>query len=183
MDSIQDGDAVIGAGVGEDISFEESLLALKAIKVVLVDPTPKSHEFVQSRASDSLILLKNAIERPGVGPVRMYKNSTCGHVSESTYPEHSSVSSEFHEAEVITIGQLVHDYSPSLIKLDIEGTEYDVLESCLGVRQVCVEFHHRCIGNRTIDDTMRLVQRFTDAGYAIIDNRNHFQEMTLLKLT
>jgi len=183
IDSIHNGDIIIGGGAGEDISFEEALLEIRNVKIVLVDPTPKSHAFLESRLSDSLVLMKNAIAKPGSKKVQMFKNKNTTHVSESAYAGHAHVSSDYHEAATVTIEELVHQFKPSLIKLDIEGSEYDVLESCLGIRQVCVEFHHRCLSEKTINDTKCLVRRYLDQGYVVIDNRNDFQEMTFLKLT
>jgi hypothetical protein len=57
-----------------------------------------------------------------------------------------------------------------VLKMDIEGTEYDVvdeiLERRLPVRQILVEFHHRFPGT-TVERTRRAVQGLNAAGYRI----------------
>ena len=78
------------------------------------------------------------------------------------------------------IKKLKDEYKPSFIKLDIEGSEYNVLEECIGINQVCVEFHHHCLSDKSYEDTMRLVNMFLENNYQIIDNRKNYQELTFL---
>jgi hypothetical protein len=76
---------------------------------------------------------------------------------------------------------LIELYNPSFIKIDIEGSEYNVYEDCLGVKQICIEFHHHCISNKNIDDTMEIINFFKKNGYRLIDSTNNYHEVTLLK--
>jgi FkbM family methyltransferase len=59
------------------------------------------------------------------------------------------------EVQVVTLSQifeLLGCHRIDLLKLDIEGTEYEVIESddfrrrASGIRQLCIEFHHRWPG-------------------------------------
>jgi len=76
--------------------------------------------------------------------------------------------------------ELINTYQPSFIKMDVEGSEYNVLLECLGVKQICVEFHHHCLNDKKLDDTLNLVNKFLDYVYEIIDNRQNYQELTFV---
>ena len=49
LDMIPQGSTVISAGVGEDISFDLELINRYSCRVIGIDPTPKSHKFIQSQ--------------------------------------------------------------------------------------------------------------------------------------
>ena len=186
LDSIKDGDTIICGGMGEDISFEEELLKHKDVKIIEIDPTEKSHRFLEnkfledSELSQKINLIKGAIESETQEKVKIFKNKFPDYVSESVNNSHSYVYDDFYEVDVISIKKLKEDYNPSFIKIDIEGSEYNVLEDCIGIRQVCVEFHHHCLSDKNLEDTTRLVNKFLENNYQIIDNRKSYQEVTFL---
>jgi FkbM family methyltransferase len=183
LDEISDGDVVIDAGLGEDISFLEDLNRTKKVEIIGVDPTEKSHLFVSKRGMPNLTLIKKAIAKKGIGNITMFKNTNPNYVSESYCTDHSSVGEhESYEVECVSILDLIKKYGPSLIKLDIEGGEYDVLEECIGVKQVCVEFHHHCIESRTENDMNECLDKLTSNGYKIISSQLG-REFTLLKFS
>lgn len=180
IDSINEGDTIIGGGVGEDITFEESLLEQKTINVIAVDPTIKSHKFLENKNNSNIELIKKAIEKEGHRSVTIYKNTNPNYVSESISNTHTMVGGDSYEAETISIKELRELYNPSLIKIDIEGSEYNVYKECIGVKQVCIEFHHHCMTDKTLEDTKSVIKDFEDNGYTVIDNRNYI-ELTFLK--
>lgn len=181
LDSISDGDTIICGGVGEDITFEQELLKYKNVKIIEIDPTEKSHKFMEDKVDDNITLIKKAIEKEGIGYVRMYKNKNPNWVSESMSVSHDMVGDDYYDSPVVTIEELKNEYNPSFIKLDIEGSEYNVLEDCIGIKQVCVEFHHHCMSDKTIKDTELLINKFLINGYKIINSTNNYQEITFLK--
>jgi len=175
LDDISDGDTIISGGVGEDISFEEELLKLKDVKIICVDPTSKSHEFMETKNNPKIKLIKKAIESDDVDTITMYKNTNPNYVSESSSNNHDMVGVDSYEVETISIKELVNEYTPKLIKIDIEGSEYNVYKDCLGVNQICIEFHHHCIDNIGFDKTQEVIDFFTSNGYGIIDNRRNIE--------
>ena len=181
LDSINDGDVIIDAGLGEDISFLEGLNKHKKVKIIGVDPTEKSHRFVESKNLDNLTLIKKAVEKHGVDKITMFKNSNPNHVSESVYSDHASTKGEKYDIDCISIKELREKYNPSVIKIDIEGAEYNVIPECIGVKQVCIEFHHHCISIVDMSKTKEMVKLMLDNGYEIMDNRR-FIEMSFIKV-
>jgi hypothetical protein len=69
-----------------------------------------------------------------------------------------------------------------LLKLDIEGFEYGVLEHCIekriDLRQICVEFHHFLKGIPR-SRTSAALGRLKQSGYSLI--HKHMCEMTLYR--
>jgi FkbM family methyltransferase len=181
LDSINDGDIIIDAGLGEDISFDLKLNEIKKIKIIGIDPTPKSHNYIQNLNIENLELIKKAIDVEDKKIIKMYKNSNPDWVSESSHIDHLNVSeNSFYEVETISLKSLIKNYNPSLVKLDIEGTEYDVLEQCIGVKQICVEFHHKQLKNRDINDTLNLITIMENNGYQKLHTTSDYQEVTFL---
>lgn len=181
LDLINDGDFIIDAGLGEDVSFLEDLLELKSVNIIGVDPTEKSHIFLEKKNLNNFFLIKKCIAKDGVEEVEMFKNKNPDHVSESYFIDHSSIKEiEKYKVGCISLKNLIKEYNPSLIKIDIEGAEYDVLEECYGAKQICVEFHHHCIPSKTTSDTNKCLEFFTSRGYKII--ATHLgREFTLVK--
>jgi FkbM family methyltransferase len=180
-DEIPNGSFIIDAGLGEDVSFLEELLQIKSINIIGIDPTEKSHRFIEGKKIENLTLLKKCIAREGTKEIKIFKNINSMHVSESYFKEHSSTNEmESYFSECISFKELIEKYNPSLIKMDIEGAEYDVLDECIGVKQICVEFHHHCISTKSTQDTQKCLDKMKSVGYRIISNRRDI-EFTLLK--
>ena len=66
-----------------------------------------------------------------------------------------------------------------LLKLDIEGSEYDVIEHILErripVRQICVEYHHGILPGIRRSDTIRSMIKLARRGYQLVhqEGANH----------
>ncbi len=127
-------------------------------------------------------MVKKAITSTDGDTIKIYKNSNPDWVSESTFSDHANVNqNEYHTAETISLKTLIEEYNPSLVKLDIEGNEYGVLDDCIGVKQICVEFHHTQINGKTINDTNKEIEKLKSNGYKVIHTTPNFQEVTFLK--
>jgi FkbM family methyltransferase len=162
---------IISAGVGEDISFDLELIKLRKCQVVGVDPTPKSHVFIEQQENlTNFELIKSALHTKNGEVLRMYKNKRDDHVSESILPTHQSVKDfDSYYTETISLPILFEKYKNiSLVKMDIEGAEYDILENLESippsVKQVCVEFHHFCT-NKSIGDTEKILDKMRSLGF------------------
>ena len=66
-----------------------------------------------------------------------------------------------------------------LLKIDIEGAEYDVLDHLLShklrVKQVLVEFHHNILPGIPRSKSIRYILKMIKAGYKLLnqDGANH----------
>jgi len=169
---IPEGSTVISAGVGEDISFDLQLINKRSCNIVGIDPTVKSHLFIENQKNlNNFELIKMALHIEDGDIVQMYKNKRQDHVSESILSDHQSVKDfDYYHAETISLPTLFDKYNNiSVLKMDIEGSEYDVLENLLEVpetlKQICVEFHHFC-SNKSAEDTQKIITKMKDLGFA-----------------
>ena len=133
-------------GAGADVSFDMQLLALGA-RVRSFDPFVvfKRQSEKQAGGSDRYSFHVCAIA-PEDGPVTMYgrQDEEAGSVSGVNL---YGVDTSFEKPgrSLASLKDELGDERIDLLKLDVEGMEYDVLEaldpSALGVRVLCVEFH------------------------------------------
>ena len=181
LDSIEEGDIIIDAGLGEDLSFIEELKKIKNVRFIGIDPTEKSHRYVEKMNLPYLDLIKKAVAKQGTESIKFYKNSNPNYVSESYFMDHGAVLLDnFYTVQCVSMTDIIKKYSPSLIKMDIEGAEYDVLSECIGVKQICVEFHHHCLESKSFDDTSECINMMKSNNYMVISNRNDI-EFTFIK--
>jgi FkbM family methyltransferase len=191
LDLIPEGSTVISAGVGEDISFDLELMRIKGCKIIGIDPTIKSKVFMENHfeagLGDFVFLHKALVPKSRENEkIKMYVNSNPDHVSDSELSHHRAASANFYEAETVTLDELLETYTDvSLIKLDIEGSEYGVVEEMpeTDVPQMCIEFHHFC-SEYTFRDTMSMVSKMMSMGYQHhpkINEMGQFVQTTLIK--
>ena len=168
---ISRGSTIISAGVGEDISFDLWLMKERGCKIVGIDPTPKSHSFIESQGNlGNFELIKMALHSSDNDIVTLYKNKRSDHVSESILAHHHAVSDfDSYFSETVSLNKLFDKYENiSIVKMDIEGSEYGVIRSLeyvpSTVKQFCVEFHHFCT-SKTIEDTKNMITILSNLGF------------------
>ena len=137
---------VYSGGVGEDISFDLELIERFGCHVHAFDPTPRAVEFVEKAAGQE--------PRFHFTPVAIWKEADVLRFYAPQNPDHVSHSvvnlqatEDYFEAECDSLSGLMkrlgHDRI-DLLKLNIEGAEYEVLECMIerdpGVRVLCVAF-------------------------------------------
>jgi FkbM family methyltransferase len=133
-------DAVIySGGVGEDITFEQELIRRFGVRIHIFDPSPVATQTIALANTDRLLFRPVGLAASVAG-----KFSVGGGTPSTTWlkaggSESLPCTTLAREMEINR-----HD-AIDLLKIDIEGFEYEVLESCLAeriqIKQICVEFH------------------------------------------
>lgn len=142
--------AVVDVGLGEDISFSESLIERYGCSVHGFDPTPKSIDYVQKRNPSSFYLHPMGVAGSSRKATFFLPNNPL-HVSGSiTKSDH--VGGDRIEVQLIDLDEvlgIIGQDKIDLLKIDIEGAEYELLNSpsfrtsAEKIHVICVEFHHR----------------------------------------
>lgn len=160
-------------GIGEDVSFDLDVIKNHKCKVFAYDPTPRSIGWVSSQE-----LPRNFKFQPyGIhskdGESVFYLPKNKSHISGSLSLTENTNDKEKISVPVFRLNTLMekngHDHI-SVLKMDIEGAEYDVLEdiihSGINVEQILIEFHHRFLKDG-VSKTRKTLKLLNDNGYKV----------------
>ena len=179
---------VYSFGIGEDISFDRAIIKRLGLTVHSFDPTPACVDWIRSQVLPATlhyhdygigghdgVIEFHAPRRessPHFTPVKRYlMGSDTARVAQG----------QVHRLESI-MQMLGHDRL-DLLKIDIEGGEYevidDILASHLAIDQIAIEFHHN-YATIPLSRTINAVRKLTAAGYRVIYISPRTYEMTLV---
>jgi len=181
LDLVPQGSTIISAGVGEDISFDTELVLKKDCQIIGVDPTIKSHNFIENHKPRNFKLIKAALTGTNGETIKVFKQKNPEYVSESIIESNDNCTKEYHFCDCISVQDLHSTYKDiSVLKMDIEGAEYDVIKS-LGdfkIPQICVEFHQFCTHFSEADNN-NSIEALKKIGYDFYHTQN-FKEYTFV---
>ncbi len=188
-----------GVGAGEDISFEIELINRYGCEVYCFDPTPRAQrhiELLRTNIDGGIPMPINnntagvyykvdplGLDRLHFHPFGVWNQDRIMRFYSPTNPAHVSHSivnlqrtESYFEADCRTIKTLMQTFGHadvSLLKLDVEGAEYEILTSLLDgdihPAILCVEFDE---GYQPMDDEyliriLRQVRRMKTQGYLL----------------
>jgi FkbM family methyltransferase len=170
--SVQKDSIVYSIGIGEDISFDLGIIEKYGCKVFAYDPTPKVVQWLKGQNLPQAFDFHTVGLASADGRVEFFAPENPDHVSHSAKPssQHKGEMLFFEVKKLATLMAKNGHSHIDLLKMDIEGFEYDalrnILEEKLDVRQVLVEFHHGMysFSNR---ETLEAVNALRNAGYKL----------------
>jgi FkbM family methyltransferase len=144
---------VYSFGVGEDASFDLGLIERYGCMVHAFDPTERSVAWARANVDHLLWKLHPVGLAASDGEAAFTSPANKAHVSFFRATEESAPNQDTVQLAVRSLPSIMQELSHDridLLKMDIEGFEYEVLQSLLGgpIRpsQIAVEFHHRMYG-------------------------------------
>lgn len=157
-------------GVGEDISFDLALIERYGCIVYAFDPTPRAIAHVEAVAKD--------VRSFHFAPYGLWSREKTLKFFAPRNPNHVSHSAvnlqgtkDYFVASCRRIPDIMQangHVAIDLLKLDIEGAEYEVLDDLLRTethpKVLCVEFDQPAPILRTV----RMIQRILNAGYLLV---------------
>jgi FkbM family methyltransferase len=160
-------------GVGEEISFDLELIRQFGIQVHAFDPTPRSIQWVQSQTLPDQFVFHGYGVADFDGTCSFLPPKDPNHVSHTMMPRDSPWPAiEAPVYRLSTIMKMLGHSEIDLLKMDIEGAEYEVLADLLAGKirpqQILVEFHHRWpeIG---LESTREAIRGLNQVGYRIFN--------------
>lgn len=178
---------VYSFGIGEDLSFSLGLINAFHCSVYAFDPTPRSIEWVQQQKLPETFHFTGVGIDKESGTVRFFLPLNPRHVSGSRV-EQSNVTAD-HSIEVsmkrlIDIATDLGHQKIDVLKLDIEGSEHDVipdvLQSGVDISQILIEFHDRFMPNGK-EKTIKTIKELGTYGYEIFAVSDTCQEVSFIK--
>jgi FkbM family methyltransferase len=155
-------------GVGKDITFETEIAEKYNCEVYLFDPSPTGIETAKNNQKKNLKFYPIGL----AGNDGVINFSTPDDMNEGSYrvPIESSNILQFECKKLSNIMKSNNHYLVELVKLDIEGFEYevvkDLMNSNLKINQICLEYHH-FFKNISILKTIKSILLLRKNGYIL----------------
>lgn len=167
------GSVVYAVGVGEDVSFDLGLINAVGCDVHAFDPTPAAVDWIaRQRLPQSFHFYALALGARD-GEAIFHRPQTEGHASYSLTAAPTAKDRGTVSCPIRRLGTIMRDLGHDrldLLKMDIEGFEYEVIDDMLATgilpEQLLVEFHHSMYAH-VAADTKRAVNHLTAAGYEL----------------
>jgi len=163
---------VYSFGVGHDVSFDLALIERFGLSVFAFDPTPKSLQWIEQQSLPERFNIFPYGIADFDGTVSFNPPENPDHVSHTLLerPETSADSISVPVKKLSTIMQDLGHAQIDILKMDIEGAEYaviqDICSSDIRPKQVLVEFHHR-FDTVPADKTLEAIETLRKKGYKL----------------
>jgi FkbM family methyltransferase len=164
---------VYSFGVGEDASFDRALMEQFDVQLHAFDPTPRSIAWVENQIWPANFVFHSFGVAARDGVVEFFPPENPAHVSHTLIerPATASQTISVEMKSLRTIVDMLGHRRIAVLKMDIEGAEYEVIEQMvnmndLQIDQVLVEFHDRFLGT-TGETTDLAVRQLRSIGFRI----------------
>jgi FkbM family methyltransferase len=178
---------VYSVGIGTDISFDLDIINAFQCDVYGFDPTPKSVHWVKENVKNKKFKMFDFGISDVTATKRFFlpknKNFVSGSIEPiKTIDQNESLLLDFKSIENI-LAENNHKRI-DLLKMDIEGAEYDVLKSILSkgidIRQIVVEFHPHLL-NKGRSKTRAILKQLHNDGYVCFGVSDSYLEYSFIK--
>jgi FkbM family methyltransferase len=177
---------VYSFGVGEDATFDLGLITRFGVTVHAFDPTPRSIVWVQEQGMPQQFVMHNYGLAAEDGTATFYPPENPEHVSHSML-EKSATKGQAISLPVKSLTTIMKELGHEkidLLKLDIEGAEYEVLKSLIDLnirpQQILVEFHHR-FTDAGMESTRHAVRALQQEGYRLFSVSRSVEEFCFIR--
>lgn len=188
-DYLDERSLIYSFGVGEDISFDLELMKHFKLHIHAFDPSPRSIAWLEEQAlpenfhfypfglaaRDETVMF-SIPDEPGIHSLKLTRSLKDQENMEKTI--------ELPVHRLSTILQKLQHERIDVLKMDIEGAEYEVIEdilnSSLSIKQLLIEFHHR-FDHIGTGRTRQAISRLNKAGYRIFHVSASGEEISFIK--
>lgn len=171
--AVGEGDICYCVGAGGDISFDLELIHRYGAVVRAVDPVQEyGDEALRQVGGDPSFSFRVAALAVRDGPIRMQSHHEASSASLSAAGLYET--EDWTEVAGLTLTSLMREFGDDhidLLKLDLEGLEYELVPSldldALGVRVFAIQLHH--VGS--VGQAMRLIEGLRRQGFTLVAQR------------
>ena len=177
---------IYSVGVGSNIDFDLELINSFGATVHAFDPTPRSIEWVKGQQ-----LTKNFIFHPfGLsaenGHMDFFPPSKASSTHFSPIDRYGNTNNVVRAPvkDIDTIASELNHKEIDLLKMDIEGAEYEVIEALpknrVAINQILIEFHHMYKGI-PISKTVEAISALNNLGFELFNISQRTYEFSFRK--
>ncbi|MEL6820704.1 MAG: FkbM family methyltransferase [Calditrichota bacterium] len=184
-EAISEGSIVYSIGVGQDVSFDLALIERFGLAIFAFDPTPKSLHWVEQQSLPDLFKIHSYGIADFDGTVSFNPPENPDHVSHTLLerPETAAESITVPVKKLSTIMQELGHSHIDILKMDIEGAEYaviqDICSSDIRPKQILVEFHHR-FETVSVDKTLEAIAVLRNNAYKLFSVSSTNEEFSFI---
>jgi len=177
---------VYSLGVGRNISFDVAMIEKYQAQVYAFDPTPSSVEWVKSRTVPERFHFFDYGIASFDGTAMLYDNPKYSSQSILHRPKGKETGLEVQFRTLKTVMETLGHKKINVLKMDIEGAEYEVLDDVLSsdikVDQLLVEFHHNKFRDIKMSDTKRIIEELRKNNFRIFYRSERQREFSLIRV-
>jgi FkbM family methyltransferase len=177
---------VYSFGIGEDISFDKAIIKNHGCEVFGFDPTPKSIRWVESQDTPVEFRFYDFGISNKSGLIDFYLPKNADFVSGSIIDQINIDTEKKVSVKMKTIQDILNELNHKhidVLKMDIEGAEYDVIGDILNcnisVDQILIEFHDRFFKDGRLK-SYQAVKNLNSKGYEIFAASDSFEEISFI---
>ncbi len=182
-DSLSPDSKIISVGIGEDITFDLSIIHKYNCNVFAYDPTPKVKQFLKNQELPPNFIYHNIAIGDCDGKLVFFPPDNKDNVSHTAIKRNNDSGVEVVSNKLSTIMSR-HGFSEiDLLKIDIEGFEYSVIDNIINenvkIKQLLVEFHHFFpeIGNHKTEEYLN---KLSDNNFKLFNVADSFCEFAFI---
>ena len=178
---------VYSFGIGKDVSFDKTCIKKHKCRIFAFDPTPKSIDYIQNQVPSNLFTFFDfGITDTESGVIDFYLPVNPNGVSGSLVKTNDVNPNNTIKVKMKTFDDIVRELRHKhidVIKMDIEGSEYAVLEEILAseikVDQLLIEFHDRLFDQENYK-SKKIVKKMNENGYEVFASSSTYEEVSFI---
>ena len=183
FDRLNDKSIVVDVGCADDADYSVHIISQHNCIAYGVDPTRKhfaSLRKLEQKYANAFFHLPYAVANQS-GQLIFHESAT--NASGSILNDHINVKKDkvnSYPVEAVSINDLKLKIGKKIdiLKLDLEGAEYELLKNINpadldNIEQIFIEFHHHCVDTYSIKDTQVLVKKIEGYGFKSFSADNH----------
>ena len=178
---------VYSVGVGSNIDFDLALIEQLKLKVYAFDPTPRSIEWIEKQCLPKSFKFLPVGLGSKDGEMEFFPPRKESSTHFSPIDRYDNLEVETIKAPVKTlksIAQELDHQTIDLLKMDIEGAEYEVIDNLeeqeLEINQILIEFHHMYKGI-SLDDTKKAIDKLRKLNFELFHISQRTYEFSFRK--
>ena len=178
---------VYSVGVGSNIDFDLALIEELKLAVYAFDPTPRSIEWIKKQSLSKSFKFIPVGLGSNDGEMEFFPPRKESSTHFSPVDRYDNLGVETIKAPVKTLKSLAQEFGHQtidLLKMDIEGAEYDVIDNLeeqgVEINQILIEFHHMYKGI-SLDDTKNAIDKLRKLGFELFHISQRTYEFSFRK--
>ena len=184
--SIDSESIIYSVGVGSNIDFDLELIESIGVTINAFDPTPRSLEWVKELNLPNKFIFHPVGLAAENGFMNFYPpaKSTSTHFSPVDRYRNTDNEIKAPVKDIDTIASELGHKRIDLLKMDIEGAEYEVIktlpDSKVSINQILIEFHHMYKGI-SISQTVEAINTLKSMGFELFNISQRTYEFSFKK--